>query len=217
MLQNEDQAVKRLFIPPQNGYPEATMYTPDQVSEYGFDKDKSRYVSVCLETEAGSELYFMEVMADINDDSRIVGLPGRTLPTETGLLFHLEGDNVTSIGTERNTGPMWDFLSSTTGFEPSDGKHVRYDKKLTGKMVEYYYEAFSTGNDKMFPKNRFGVTASVGTDLPRIGVGAKNQSYGVGVLRRGIFQIRSWRQLVFSAGNHLFSLLRLFKPGSSFI
>lgn len=180
----EDLRYKMLIVPEQNDYSEPVTFTPDMVSEYGYDNEKRRYVAARVETDTGDEWYYMTDLQTVNDSVRIVYIPGKAHPSKTDTYFRLEGDRATETGTARQPGPMWDFLSETTGFDPLERRGVALPKRLPHGTVDYYYKAYSAGSYKAFQKIRFGLTGSFVGFIPFTGIYEYDTGFSVGAFLR---------------------------------
>lgn len=164
MLRKATENAVSLVIPPQEGYPEAVVFMPDQVSEWGFDNGKSSYVGARVETAAGPELYFMELLSvKPGDGSRIAYLSDKVLPVAT--YFRVVDGEATEVGTEKNAAPLMEYFASETGYRTPD-PGFKYPGRIRNSAMERYYAAFTDRNDKLISQNRFGVMVSGGVALP---------------------------------------------------
>lgn len=161
-----DNAVS-FVLPPQEGYPETVIFMPDQISEWGFEDDKTHYIGTRVETEEGVGLYFMEeTKVKTGDGTRIAYLSDKVLPVDTYFRVAEDGAAIES-GTERHAAPMLDYFASVTGYRSSD-PDLKYPGKLRRPALDRYYDAFADRNDKLFPQRRFGVTIGGGPVMPKM-------------------------------------------------
>jgi hypothetical protein len=162
LKQEEEDYVTRLVVPIQDGYPEAVLLFPDQVSEWGFKDGKSCWLGARVETAEGDKWYFMEdIGVRTSDGSRIATLSGKILPVET--YFRVVNGEATRLGTEHDAGSMLDYYSETTGYRSTDA-HLKYPRNVNS--AERYYRAFAERNDKLFPQRRFGIMVGGGVNIP---------------------------------------------------
>lgn len=169
LRQNKKDNAFKFVVPPQEGHAEVVVYTPDRVSEWGFEGEKARYLGVRVETPEGDKWYFMEEEMDVKpgDGSRIALLSDKVLPVGT---YYRVGENGETIetGTERNAAPMLDYFASTTSYRSSDS-HLKYPKRARKSTLDRYHDAFADRNDKLFPQRRFGFTVSGGPGIVKTG------------------------------------------------
>lgn len=154
-----------LLVPDQNGHSHK-IFSPKEVSAYGLANGKKHFISAAIETAAGSESFFLEELQRFDDGSSILYLSGAVLPTDS--YFLLKDGVVTPLATRKKPAQMWELLSSLNDCTEKWDLPVRYPSRLKKRMVRQYHEAFAWCNEKMFPKNRFGIAASFGGSRPRV-------------------------------------------------
>ncbi len=162
--ESSELQARRLFIPFQPGHLE-TVFTPEEVSEYGLTEGTGKLAGRFVSVEIDGGWIFMEELQRVDDDTSILFLTG-TIHEDTYYL--LDGGVVSKIATTEQPGPLWEYLSSLNYCTMSWSGSVKYPARLKSGMVKRYYNAFAYCNEKMFPKPRFGVTVSVGVGRPNV-------------------------------------------------
>ncbi|MDR2890609.1 MAG: PorT family protein [Alistipes sp.] len=174
----------RMLIPYQSGYPETVLY-PEDVSEYGFLENRMRFVSATVETPEGERRLFLQEVQRVDDDTSILFLQKGVVPEDTW--YSMEGGLVAEITTSDEPEPMWDYLLALSAASPNAGDNrsdiadvklsqitvsnllknsIALPRRLRPSMIGRYYNGLVNGNEKMFPKNLFGVTVSAGAGSP---------------------------------------------------
>lgn len=162
--ENNELTARRLFIPAQEGHPE-TVFTPEEVSEYGYSEGVSEhFLSSYVELPTGGEYLFLREIQRIDDRKSILFLPRGITGKDLWLL--LDNNKVEEITTGDNPRPIWDYLSTLNDCTKTWSDRVGYPNRLRVGMMRRYYNAFVNCNEKMFPKNLFGVTVSAGAGKP---------------------------------------------------
>jgi hypothetical protein len=156
---------ERLYIPEQQNHKE-TIFTPDQVSEWGLEYGLGRHISIRLETAEGDKWYFMEELQKVDDDTSILLFAG--IDTREDIYLLLDEGQVTTLTTADQPRPMWEFFSTFNSRTADWIKSYKLPEKLKPETVRRYFNAFVQCNEKMFPKNRVGVTLSYGTGKPKV-------------------------------------------------
>lgn len=155
---------KSVQIPAQPGH-RAELFSPEDISEYGFIDGRVRYVSARIETQSGYEWFFLEELMEIDERTSILYISNLYFPQDT--YFLMEDGDIRSIATGNEPGEFWEFLYSLNDCKQWD-QRVKYPSRLKKGVIKRYYNAFAYCNEKVFPKTRLGVTASVGFGKPVI-------------------------------------------------
>ncbi len=159
--ENEDLQATRLYIPLQQGHNE-TIFTPDQITEYGLTDGGKRFHSVSID----GEWLFMEELQKVDNNTSILFLAHRNVRNDA---YYLSENGISrKIATGNEPRPMWDYLSSLNDCSGSWSKSVRFPKRLRSETLSRYYGAFAHCNEKLFPRNRFGITVSGGMGSPNV-------------------------------------------------
>ena len=163
-VEDSELRARRLFIPFQPGHLE-TVFTPDEVSEYGLTEGTGKLGGHFFSAEVDGRWFFMEELQKVDDDTSILFLTGTS---REDTYYLLDGGVVSKIATAGEPSPLWEYMSSLNDCTRSWSGSVKYPTRLRSGMVKRYYNAFARCNEKMFPKQRFGVTASVGAGRPKV-------------------------------------------------
>jgi hypothetical protein len=151
------------------------------ISGYTLYEVQETYISARIETEHGTEWLFFKHVLDLKDGTRVACIPAKAMENTHDIYYRIDDTRATTLEVGTASGQMWDVFAEDTGFRPTNEAKVHHVRKPKSKELLYSYRGYTTGNEKMFNRHKFGVLAGVGMSNPYLkGMDKKGWKYTLG-------------------------------------